>query len=140
MPIIGWIAGSTIVGLVSRIDHWVAFVILSFIGAKMIIDAMKSDSDSLGKDISKGWQLVSLSIATSIDALAVGFSFGLIGSQIIVPGIIIGITAGSMSLIGIKLGEIMSMKFGHRISVLGGIILILIGVQIVLEHLGIIRW
>ncbi len=138
MPIIGWFAGKEIVKYIGKYDHWVALMILTAIGIKMIYDAIKSDGSVLKKDISKGWTLISLALATSIDALAVGFSLGLIKSEIVVPSIIIGVVASIMSLIGIKMGESLSNIFGSKISIFGGIVLILIGVDIVLQHLSII--
>lgn len=138
MPIIGWFAGKEIVKYIAEYDHWVALLILTIIGIKMIVDSLKSEDDSINRDISKGWTLISLSLATSIDALAVGFSLGLIKSEIVLPSIIIGVVAAIMSLIGIKTGEKMSSIFGNKIAVFGGIVLILIGVDIVLQHLNII--
>ena len=135
MPVLGWFAGIKIVGFIELYDHWVAFAILLTIGLKMIWDAFKSNDEMVEHDISKGWSLISLSIATSIDALAVGFSLGIINSDIFLPSIIIGIVAALMSLIGIKMGEVLSSKFGNRISAFGGIVLILIGINIIAEHL-----
>lgn len=135
MPIVGWLLGSEIVDFVSSFDHWIAFLILAIIGGKMIYDALKSDDYKVKTDISKGYTLIILSFATSIDALAVGFSFGIINSDIILPSIVIGIVASLMSLLGIKLGEKMSIKFGDSISIAGGIILIFIGLNILREHL-----
>ena len=134
MPIIGWLAGASIVDIVADYDHWIAFGLLALIGGNMIRDSF-SDEEKIRKDISKGFSLISLSVATSIDALAVGFSLGIVGDKIIIPAIIIGIVAAIMSLAGIKLGEISNKKFGGRISVVGGIILILIGISILAEHL-----
>lgn len=138
MPIIGWFAGSEIVEYVADCDHWIALIILSIIGTKMIVEAIKPNSDQVTKDITKGFSLVNLSIATSIDALAIGFSIGIMRNEIMVPSIIIGIVAAGMTFLGIKSGEFLSYRFGQKISVMGGIILILIGIHIVLEHLGIL--
>ncbi len=135
MPILGWFAGSRIVSLIENWDHWVACAILIAIGAKMIFDAVSKSSDLVNRDISKGITLVSLSIATSIDALAVGFGIGLLNGAIFIPSIIIGIVAASMSLVGIKLGETISLHFGSKVTAFGGIILILIGLNIVFEHM-----
>ncbi len=134
MPIVGWLLGSRLEQYVNEFDHWIAFVVLAFIGSKMCIDAM-NDEQVISKDISKGWSLVSLSLATSIDALAVGFSFGVINANIFIPSIIIGLVAALMSLLGIKLGEVLSVKFGSKAAIVGGIILILIGLNILREHL-----
>lgn len=136
MPIIGWFAGNEIVEYISEYDHWVAFVILLIIGIKMIWDAFNSNNEKIRQDITKGWSLVSLSVATSIDALAVGFSLGIINSSIFFPSIVIGIVAAGLSLLGIKLGEVISSKFGGKISFIGGVVLILIGLNIIAEHLN----
>lgn len=135
MPIIGWIAGKTIVNIISDYDHWLAFIILTLIGSKMIWDTLNSKDNVIDKDISKGLSLVALSFATSIDALAVGFSMGLLNSKIFIPSIIIGIVASIMSIIGIKLGGVLSFKLGNKIAIIGGIVLILIGTNIVIEHI-----
>jgi putative Mn2+ efflux pump MntP len=138
MPLIGWFAGAEIVRLISQFDHWLAFGILTIVGTKMIIDSIKGNSKNITKDISRGISLFSLAVATSIDALAVGITLGIINAKILIPAIIIGIVAASMSLLGIKLGEKLSSGFGFKIAIFGGIVLILIGIQIVLEHLKIL--
>lgn len=136
MPIIGWFAGSSIVEYISIFDHWIAMLILSVIGIKMIKDGLSNDSiETYKNDITKGLALVSLSIATSIDALAVGFSIGIVEQAIFYPSIIIGVVAAMMTLIGIQLGEKLSLKFGNKVAIIGGIILILIGIKIVIEHI-----
>lgn len=135
MPIFGWLLGSEIINFMSNFDHWIAFIILAIIGSKMIYDTLKSDDYKIKTDISKGYPLIILALATSIDALAVGFSFGIINSEIIIPAIVIGLVASLMSLLGIKLGERISVKFGDSITITGGIILILIGLNILREHL-----
>ncbi len=138
MPIIGWFLGVEIVELIDEYDHWIAMIILSIIGIKMIYDGINNSENLVKKDISKGWALILLSIATSIDALAVGFSIGIIQERIIIPSIMIGIVAGILTLIGIWLGEKLSFKYGKRISILGGLILIIIGIKILNEHLKIL--
>ncbi|ROL57499.1 manganese efflux pump [Bacteroidetes/Chlorobi group bacterium ChocPot_Mid] len=135
MPILGWLAGSEIVKIVENYDHWIALLILIVIGGKMIIDSLSQNDNKVQNDITKGFSLVNLSIATSIDALAVGFSLGIVNSDIIIPSIIIGIVASTMSLLGIKAGESLSHIFGRKISIFGGIVLILIGFHILFKHL-----
>ncbi len=136
MPIIGWFAGSSIVEYIADIDHWIAFLILSIIGIKMIIDgSAHKEKETYKKDITKGFTLFSLSVATSIDALAVGFSIGIVELAILYPSILIGLVAAIMTLLGIQIGEKLSSKFGNIVSIFGGIVLILIGIKIVLEHL-----
>ena len=138
MPLIGWAGGTSIVHRIEKFDHWIAFSLLFIVGIKMIIDSQHTELQQLTKDVSKGWSLVSLSVATSIDALAVGFSFGIINARIVLPAIIIGIVASAMTLLGIRIGSFLSAKFGVRVSVIGGMVLIGIGVHIVLDHLSII--
>jgi putative Mn2+ efflux pump MntP len=136
MPIAGWFAGAEIVGILADFDHWLAFGILAAIGGKMLADSFSSKTDIIDKDITRGLTLVGLAVATSIDALAVGFGMGIIQAEILFPSIIIGIVAAAMSLIGIKFGEKLSLRFGKRLQALGGIVLILIGMEIVAEHIG----
>ena len=134
MPVIGWIIGARVVNIVKDFDHWIALIILTIIGTKMIFDGFKNSKENINKDISKGWTLVALAFATSIDALAVGFSFGIINSNIFLPSVVIGIIAATMSLVGIKIGEVLSFKFGKKIEIIGGIILIIIGLNILIQH------
>lgn len=138
LPIIGWYAGSRIVKYIEAFDHWIALAILTIIGVKMILDARHSEFSGITKDVTRGLPLITLSLAVSIDALAVGFSIGVIKGDIFIPAVIIGIVASTMTLTGIKLGTYLSMKFGQRVSVVGGIILILIGIQIVVKHLNVL--
>ncbi len=141
MPIAGWFAGSEIVTVIEDYDHWIAFAILMVIGLKMIKDSFDGEEGKVSKDISKGFSLINLSVATSIDALAVGFGIGILNGDIFIPSIVIGIVAASMSLLGIKLGERISLKFGSRVAAFGGVILVLIGLNIVFEHLELYnRW
>ncbi len=138
MPILGWFSGIEIVEIIEIFDHWIAMIILSIIGIKMIYEGLNNSENIIKKDVSKGWSLILLSIATSIDAFAVGFSIGIIKGTIIVPSIMIGIVASLMTLFGLWIGEKLSFKFGKRISVIGGLILIIIGFKILNEHMQII--
>jgi manganese efflux pump family protein len=138
MPLIGWFAGSNIVQYIEVYDHWIAFTMLTIIGIKMIVDTNHPEVKKITSDVTKGFSLVSLSVATSMDALAVGFSIGVIGAYIFLPAIFIGLVAGTMTLLGIKLGEFLSLKFEKVVSIFGGIILIIIGIHIVLQHLEIL--
>ena len=133
MPILGWLAGAELAGAAHAIDHWVAFGLLALIGGKMIKESLE-ETKSFKKDVTRGWSLVALSVATSIDALAVGFSLSLIGARIVFPAVLIGIVASLMSLLGVRLGERVSGLFGRRVEFVGGAVLILIGVRIVVEH------
>ncbi len=133
MPIIGWLVGAELADIIREVDHWVAFGLLALIGGKMIKESLQ-ESERLKQDVTRGWSLVALSVATSIDALAVGFSLSLIGTRIVLPAVLIGVVASLMSLVGVRLGERVSGLFGRRVEFVGGAVLILIGVRIVIEH------
>ena len=136
MPVIGWIVGSQVEKLIQHYDHWVAFALLAFIGAKMIKESF-SNKDEFDKvsDPTRKWQLVLLSIATSIDALSVGFSLALLNIEIFSISIIIGITAAIMTALGMAFGRWLGLKFGKYMEFVGGFILIGIGLKILFEHL-----
>jgi putative Mn2+ efflux pump MntP len=136
MPVIGWAAGSTVAHLIESADHWIAFGLLAVIGGRMIVNSFRAEDERLQVDITRGWSLVSLSVATSIDALAVGLSLAMIEADIIFPSIVIGVVAAGMTLLGLRLGERFSSALGRHMEFAGGVVLILIGVRIVLEHLG----
>ncbi len=134
MPVMGWIVGLNIINLISGFDHWIAFGLLVFIGLRMIYEAITKESKQIVNAPSFKI-LVMLSIATSIDALAVGLSLSFLETSIILPVIVIGIITFSLSFAGVYLGK----KFGsyfERIGILGGIILVIIGLRILIEHLG----
>jgi putative Mn2+ efflux pump MntP len=101
----------------------------------MIRSGLKGEDDASARDPSKGWSLVMLSIATSIDALAVGFSLAMIGVDIWFPAVVIGVVTAAMSVAGWWLGAGLGARFGHRLEVVGGVILIFVGARIVFEHL-----
>lgn len=133
MPVIGWIVGRSIVDLIAGFDHWIAFGLLVFIGLRMIYETLKKESKQIISSPSFK-VLIILSIATSIDALAVGLSLSFLETSIIIPALIIGVLTFILSFLGVYLGK----KFGSyfkKIGVLGGIVLIIIGLRILLEHL-----
>jgi putative Mn2+ efflux pump MntP len=135
MPIIGWFAGSTFEKFISSWDHWVAFFLLLFVGIKNIIESLKSDGTDLTRcDPTRGWSLVILAVATSIDALAVGLSFAVLEVSIWVPVLVIGLITGFLSMIGMIFGNRIGAKFGERVGIFGGIILIAIGIKILIQH------
>ena len=138
MPVIGWFAGTTILRYISAYDHWVAFGLLAFVGIRMIRSGFDPEAQPDRNDPSRGWTLVLLAFATSIDALAVGFSLGLVGVTIWYPAVVIGLVTGLVSWLGIFLGNRLGQKFGKRMEIAGGVVLILIGLRIVLAHLGIL--
>lgn len=138
MPIIGWLAGLSIERWIAPVDHWIAFGLLAVIGGKMIYEALKADDheETRSSDPTKGWSLVVLSIATSIDALAVGLSLALLGVSIWWPAIVIGLVAGAFTTVGMQLGKRFGALLGRRMEVVGGAVLIAIGAKILIEHLG----
>jgi putative Mn2+ efflux pump MntP len=137
MPALGWIAGIAVHKYIAAFDHWVAFGLLVFVGGRMIYTSIRSEETErrLSADPTKGWSLVLLSIATSLDALAVGLSLALIGSKILVPVLVIGIVAAGFTILGMHLGRRIGNAWGRKVEILGGIILIGIGLKIVLEEL-----
>jgi manganese efflux pump family protein len=136
MPILGWAAGTAVHDYISAFDHWVAFALLAFVGGKMAWGALHGEVEgNPSADPTAGWSLLVLSVATSIDALAVGLSLAIIGSPIIVPAIVIGLVAAAFTAAGMLLGRRIGAAWGKRVELLGGLILIAIGVKIVLEHL-----
>jgi len=136
MPVIGWAAGIAVRPWIERWDHWLAFVLLSIVGGRMIFESLRVDNgESTRTDPTRGWSLVVLSIATSIDALAVGLSFAALGVQVWIPAAIIGITAAVMTLLGTLGGRALGARFGSRMAAVGGVVLVAIGAWILFEHL-----
>ena len=136
MPIIGWAAGTSVRPWIERWDHWLAFGLLAVVGGRMIYESARGDNrESTRTDPTRGWSLVVLSIATSIDALAVGLSFAALGVQVWTPAAVIGITAAAMTLLGTLGGRALGARFGSRMAVVGGFVLMTIGAWILFEHL-----
>lgn len=137
MPLIGFILGSLFASAIQAIDHWVAFALLAFIGISMIKDAY-GEEEECDADFSFK-TMFTMALATSIDALAIGISLAMVGNvNIILAVILIGITTGILSAIGVKIGGIFGNKFEKKAQIAGGIILIILGIKILLEHLGIL--
>ncbi len=135
MPVIGWLAGQTIIQWVSAWDHWIAFGLLAIIGGRMIYEAFSDEEKTAERDPTKGLSLILLSIATSIDALAVGFSLSVIGVSIWMPSLVIGLVAGVLTVAGMLLGGRIGDRWGSRVEIFGGLVLIAIGSKILIEHL-----
>ena len=136
MPVIGWLAGLTIIQWVEAWDHWIAFSLLAIIGGRMIYEAFSDEEKTDDRDPTKGLSLVLLSIATSIDALAVGFSLSVIGVSIWMPALVIGLVAGVLTIVGMLLGGRIGDRWGTRVEIFGGLVLIAIGIKILIEHLS----
>jgi len=137
MPVLGWFAGEKVVRFTRSFDHWLAFGLLAAIGGRMIYEAfhLSEEEKVCRPDQTKGARLLVLSIATSIDALAVGLSLGVIKSGILVPAAVIGVVCFLMTIIGGRLGPAIGRLAGKWAELLGGLILIGIGLRILIEHL-----
>ena len=137
MPVLGWAAGSALSRAIASFDHWFAFVLLTVVGVRMLRSSRRFEGLPRGgaEDPSRGFSLLALSTAVSIDALAVGLGLGMMRIRIWTPSVVIGIVAAAMSLLGILLGTRLHSRFGRIAEVLGGVILILIAVRIVYTHL-----
>ena len=136
MPVLGWLAGISILDLISGVDHWIAFGLLSLIGCKMIYESSRIESS--GKELNplNGYVLLTLSVATSIDALAVGISLAFLRIPIVTPILIIGIVTFLLSFLGVYAGSRIGHFLERKIETLGGLILIGIGMKILVEHLA----
>lgn len=159
MPLVGWALGSQFAGFVTPVDHWIAFALLAFIGGKMLWDAFHEDAgDDSGEDAAKGEcdgpercdcegrvaaceeqldlrELVMLAVATSIDALAVGISFAFLDIDIVAAVSIIGITTFLLSFAGVAIGNRFGARYEKGATIVGGVVLIVIGAKILVEHL-----
>ena len=141
MPLIGWALGSQLADLITPIDHWIAFALLAFVGGKMLWDAFHED-DEQGEEAQDAKldlkELIMLAIATSIDALAVGITFAFLGVNIVWAIAVIGVTTFVLSVVGVAVGHVFGARYEKGATIAGGIVLILIGCKILLEHLGIV--
>lgn len=136
MPVVGWALGRGVAGRIQNMDHWVAFGLLTLVGGHMIAESFHPPA--AGKesaDPTRGWRLLILSIATSIDALAVGLSLSLLRVTIWLPATVIGVVTAGLTALGLQLGCRLGNLFGRRMDLAGGLILMGIGVGILVEHL-----
>ncbi|SES71658.1 manganese efflux pump MntP [[Clostridium] polysaccharolyticum] len=140
MPLIGWFLGKSFESCIKSVDHWIAFALLAYIGGKMVYEAIKGEEE---KEETAGdkldlKELTIMAVATSIDALAVGITLAFLKVSIASSITIIGITTFVLSFGGVMIGNRFGMKFKSKAEIAGGVILILIGLKILLEHLGVI--
>jgi manganese efflux pump family protein len=134
MTIAGWFVGAGMEDLIAAWDHWVAFVLLGLVGGKMMKEGLarpNGPDEEAREDPSRGLRMLSLSVATSLDALAVGISLGILQVRIWYPGIVIGLVTAALSLVGLRIGRLLGDRFGRGMEVTGGILLILIGLKII---------
>lgn len=143
MPLVGWALGTQFEQYITPIDHWIAFVLLGFIGGKMLWEAFWGKGDEPTCEIEEKLdipELTMLAVATSIDALAVGITFAFLGVDIVPSVILIGVTTFVLALVGVAVGHRFGARFEKLATVVGGVVLILIGTKILLEHLGIVSF
>jgi putative Mn2+ efflux pump MntP len=133
MPIIGWWVGSTVSRHVAAYDHWLAFALLTFVGGKMFLDAL-AHHDKPKVNPTRGWMLIALSVATSIDALAVGLSMAFLGVSVWGPAIVIGLVAMTFTAFGIVFAGRLLGNWGRIAHALGGLVLIAIGLHVLIAH------
>lgn len=142
MPMIGWLLGSQFAGYIQNFDHWVAFILLLLIGGNMVREAFSPEEES-EEDCASGERLdlkrlFLMAVATSIDALAIGVTFAFLEVQILSAASVIGITTFVISFFGVAIGNYFGTRYQKRAEITGGVILILLGAKILLEHLGIL--
>lgn len=135
MALVGWLIGNTILPYIEAYDHWVAFILLAWIAYRMIREGLSDEPVDYRDDPTRGGSLVMLSIATSIDALGVGLSMSLLSSDVLLSSLIIALVSIAFTLIGLRFGKQLSQKFGKRIEILGGLVLLFIGVRLVYTHM-----
>jgi putative Mn2+ efflux pump MntP len=137
MPVLGWFAGTQLAAYISSYDHWLAFGLLSFIGGKMLWEARSDEEPDCRTDPTRGWMLITLSLATSMDALAVGLSMAFLRVSVWFPSVIIGLVAAVLTAVGIRLGSFgnrFGRRWGHWAEIAGGLVLLAIGLDILLSH------
>ncbi len=137
MPVLGWLAGEAVTDFMRRFDHWAAFALLTFIGARMVVGAVTGKDDGRHRvDPTRGGTMVMLSVATSLDALAVGLSLSLLHVSIWWPALVIGLVAGAFTTAGLHLGRVLSRasRLGVVAECLGGLVLVAIGIDILIRH------
>jgi len=135
MPILGWLLGRTVVSYIEDYDHWIAFALLIIVGLHMIKEYFDKEEKERTKDPTKGWSLLVLSIATSIDALAVGVSLAFFDVNIYYASAIIGVVCFTITALGMIFGRALSRVLGKKAELIGAIVLIAIGIKIVVEHM-----
>lgn len=138
MPLLGYLLGSQFAGYIEQFDHWIAFILLAFIGGKMVWEALHPAEDCPTQEPSLSpAAMLPLAIATSIDALAMGVTFAVIGVNIVPAITLIGVVTFALSCIGVLLGGRFGMRFQAKAELVGGVVLVIIGSRILLSHLGV---
>ncbi|MBT7580297.1 MAG: manganese efflux pump [Candidatus Marinimicrobia bacterium] len=135
MPLIGWLLGSTVVSYIEKWDHLIAFGLLAVVGGRMVVSWFDKTEETIRRDPTRGWTLITLSIATSIDALAVGLSFSFLDVSIWLPCLLIGLITFVLSILATQLGKVAGKLIGKGVEVFGGLILLGIGLRILYTHI-----
>ncbi|MCF0138372.1 MAG: manganese efflux pump [Oscillospiraceae bacterium] len=138
MPVVGFLLGYRFERFIVSVDHWIAFLLLAVIGGNMIKEALGKDEEESSDDFGFR-EMLPLAVATSIDALAVGITFAFLNVNITEAALLIGITTFTLSALGVVVGNVFGMKYKSKAELLGGAVLILIGLKILLEHMGILK-
>ena len=137
MPIIGYCLAMLFADKITAYDHWIAFALLCFLGVKMIVDSFRKDKCTIGEPSLKPATMLTLAVATSIDAMAVGASFAFLKVDIVKAIVLIGVSTLVISMLGVKIGNVFGTKLKSKAEAAGGIILLLIGANILLSHIGV---
>lgn len=135
MPLTGWLLGVNFQALITSIDHWIAFVLLGLIGVNMVREALGDDEEECSDSFAFR-EMLTLAVATSIDALAVGVTFAFLQVHIVPAVLFIGCTTFFLSMAGIKIGNVFGARYKKKAELFGGVVLVLMGIKILLEHLG----
>jgi len=136
MTALGWIIGGSIIRYVAQFDHWVAFFLLAYVAYRLIRSGFDPTCEAFDENPSKGKTLVLLSVATSIDAFAVGLSIAFMGIPIILSVVLIGFVSALLGITGLFAGHRLSCQFGKRMEIVGGLVLLIIAVRVIVTHLG----
>ena len=137
MPLIGYLLGTQFESVITSVDHWIAFGLLAFIGGNMIREALSREEEKLDDSFSFR-TMMTLAVATSIDALAMGVTFAFLRVDIVPAVLLIGATTFVLSAVGLKVGNVFGAKYKARAELFGGVVLVLMGLKILLEHLGVV--
>jgi putative Mn2+ efflux pump MntP len=135
MPIVGWLAGSTVEPLIAQFDHWVAFGLIAFVGFRMVKSGLSNEPLLNAANPTRGKTLVVLSLATSIDALVIGFSLAFLRTDVVFPSIVIGLVTFVVSYGGMRAGKWLSSRYGPKLEIVGGVVLLVIGAEVLASHL-----
>lgn len=135
MPVLGWFAGTTVAGFVNSVAPWLAFILLAFVGVRMVRSGLNKDCEACPPNASRGATLILLCVATSIDAFAVGLSMAMLHVNVFYPSAVIGVVTALLSLAGLLLGSRLGTRFGKRMEIVGGLLLNGIGLRVLLTSL-----